>query len=80
MPDKNDYLNQKFVIRAGALGSSALMYLAATGVGTLGIVDFDKVELSNLQRQFIHWTNTVGMNKTISAKKALSVLSIGRIQ
>lgn len=63
------------VIGVGALGSSVLMYLAAAGVGTLGIVDFDKVELSNLQRQVIHRTDTVGMLKTISAKKSIAAIN-----
>src|SRR3989344_8953777 len=48
------------VVGAGGLGSPALMYLAAAGVGTIGIADFDKVEENNLQRQIIHTTKTVG--------------------
>lgn len=59
------------VIGAGALGSSALMYLAAAGVGTLGIADYDRVDLSNLQRQIIHSVKTVGMEKTRSAELAI---------
>ncbi len=60
------------VIGAGALGSSALMYLAAAGVGTIGIADYDRVELSNLQRQIIHTVKTVGTEKTVSAKMAVN--------
>ena len=48
------------VIGAGGLGSPCAFYLAAAGVGTLGIVDFDKVELNNLQRQILHVTQDVG--------------------
>ena len=51
------------VIGAGGLGSPVLMYLAAAGVGTLGIVDDDTVSLSNLQRQVIHATPDVGMRQ-----------------
>jgi molybdopterin/thiamine biosynthesis adenylyltransferase/rhodanese-related sulfurtransferase len=54
-------------IGAGGLGSPALLYLAAAGVGTLGIVDFDVVDTSNLQRQVIHRSDRVGMKKTESA-------------
>ena len=59
------------VIGAGGLGSPVLMYLAAAGVGTIGIVDDDAVSLSNLQRQIIHATGNVGEAKTSSAQKAL---------
>ena len=58
------------VIGAGGLGSPALLYLAAAGVGTLGIIDDDVVDLSNLQRQVIHSTATVGELKTESAAAA----------
>ena len=60
------------VIGAGGLGAPVLEYLAAAGVGTLGIVDDDTVSLSNLQRQVIHDTDTVGMLKTHSAKAAIA--------
>ena len=63
------------VIGAGALGSAALMYLAAAGVGTIGIADYDKVELSNLQRQIINNTQTVGMSKTESAKETIEAIN-----
>ena len=59
------------VIGAGALGSSALMYLAAAGTGTLGVADYDRVELSNLQRQIIHTTENTVMLKTRSAELAI---------
>src|SRR6476659_2530366 len=54
-------------IGAGGLGSPALMYLAAAGVGTLGIVEFDEVDESNLQRQIIHGQSDVGRSKAESA-------------
>ncbi|BCG83894.1 thiamine biosynthesis protein ThiF [Mesorhizobium sp. 113-3-9] len=60
------------VIGAGGLGAPVLEYLAAAGVGTLGIIDDDTVSLSNLQRQVIHGTDTVGMLKTESAKAAIA--------
>lgn len=60
------------VIGAGGLGSPVLQYLAAGGVGTLGIVDNDTVSLSNLQRQVIHDTNSVGDFKTASAADAIA--------
>ncbi len=63
------------VIGAGALGSSALMYLAAAGIGTIGIADYDRVDLSNLQRQIIHRTDLVGTPKTISAQQTLHALN-----
>jgi len=59
------------VVGAGGLGSPALMYLAAAGVGTLGIVDFDVVDESNLQRQVIHGTSDVGRPKAESARDAV---------
>lgn len=59
------------VVGAGGLGSPALLYLAAAGVGTIGIVDGDHVSLSNLQRQVIHSTAALGELKTQSAKRRL---------
>ncbi len=59
------------VIGAGGLGSPVLTYLAAAGVGTIGIVDFDRVEVSNLQRQTIHGVADVGSTKTASAAAAI---------
>lgn len=59
-------------VGAGGLGSPVLMYLAAAGIGKLGIVDFDTVDLSNLQRQIIHGTADVGRPKTLSAKETVN--------
>ena len=59
------------VIGAGGLGAPVLEYLAAAGVGTLGIVDDDTVSLSNLQRQVIHGSDAIGMAKTDSARDAI---------
>ncbi len=55
------------IVGAGGLGSPAALYLAAAGVGTIGIIDADKVDLTNLQRQIIHHTNDVGVEKVKSA-------------
>ncbi len=63
------------VIGAGGLGSPAALYLAAAGVGTLGIVDADRVELSNLQRQILHGTPDVGSSKVASAAKRIADLN-----
>lgn len=63
------------VVGAGGLGSPLLMYLAAAGVGTLGIIDHDIVDLSNLQRQIIHKTDTLGTKKTHSAKQMIEQLN-----
>jgi molybdopterin/thiamine biosynthesis adenylyltransferase len=59
------------VIGAGGLGSPVLLYLAAAGVGTLGIVDDDTVDLSNLQRQIVHATESIGQPKVESARRTL---------
>src|SRR5438874_12912810 len=58
-------------IGAGGLGSPCSLYLAAAGVGTLGIVDFDRVDLTNLQRQVLHGTKDVGHSKLASARDRL---------
>jgi len=63
------------VVGAGGLGSSILYYLTAMGVGTLGIVDADNVELSNLQRQILHNVERIGINKAQSAKETLEKLN-----
>jgi molybdopterin/thiamine biosynthesis adenylyltransferase/rhodanese-related sulfurtransferase len=60
------------VIGAGGLGSPALLYLAAAGVGTIGIAEFDEVDESNLQRQIIHGQSDIGKPKAISAKESLA--------
>jgi adenylyltransferase/sulfurtransferase len=62
-------------IGAGGLGSPAAMYLAAAGVGTLGLVDFDAVDLSNLQRQLLHGTSDVGRSKLASARERLESIN-----
>src|SRR6202795_3906957 len=63
------------VVGAGGLGAPVLLYLAAAGVGTLGIVDDDQVSLSNLQRQVIHGTPDVGMPKVASAAATIGRLN-----
>lgn len=65
------------VVGAGGLGAPLLMYLAAAGVGTLGIIDDDEVDLTNLQRQIVHVTDAVGQKKTDSAKATLTALNPG---
>jgi molybdopterin/thiamine biosynthesis adenylyltransferase len=69
-------LNSKvLLIGAGGLGAPSAFYLAAAGVGTIGIVDDDVVDESNLQRQVIHTTDRVGMPKTASAKASIEALN-----
>ncbi len=63
------------LIGAGGLGSPLGLYLAAAGVGTIGIVDDDRVSLSNLQRQILHGTKDVGREKTASARETLGALN-----
>ncbi len=63
------------VIGTGGLGSPLALYLAAAGIGELGLVDFDQVDLSNLQRQILHTTNDVGKSKLLSAKEKLTALN-----
>lgn len=63
------------LIGAGGLGSPVALYLAAAGVGTIGIVDFDTVDLSNLQRQVIHTVDRIGMPKTESARIAIKAIN-----
>ena len=62
-------------IGAGGLGSPASLYLAAAGVGTIGIVDFDVVDLSNLQRQILHTNDRIGERKVESARKTINALN-----
>lgn len=63
------------VVGAGGLGSPVLLYLAAAGVGTLGIVDFDTVDLSNLQRQVLYNVEDIGQSKALLAKKRLLAMN-----
>jgi molybdopterin/thiamine biosynthesis adenylyltransferase/rhodanese-related sulfurtransferase len=63
------------LLGAGGLGSPAAMYLAAAGVGTLGIIDMDEVDASNLQRQILHNVDRIGERKVDSAKKTLTALN-----
>ncbi|MGH2555925.1 MAG: HesA/MoeB/ThiF family protein, partial [Actinomycetota bacterium] len=62
-------------VGAGGLGSPAAMYLAAAGVGTLGIADFDRVDLTNLQRQLLHDTDDVGRPKVDSAAERINAIN-----
>jgi len=64
-----------FIVGAGGLGAPAAMYLAAAGIGRLGIVDDDEVDLSNLQRQIIHHTRDVGVHKADSAKAKINAMN-----
>jgi len=63
------------VIGAGGLGSPLILYLAAAGVGTIGVVDDDVVELSNLQRQILHVTDSIGSAKVDSARRAVAAIN-----
>ncbi|MGH7166056.1 MAG: HesA/MoeB/ThiF family protein, partial [Nitrospiraceae bacterium] len=63
------------IVGAGGLGSPAALYLAAAGVGTLGLIDSDAVDLSNLQRQIIHHTPDLGRSKVLSAKEKIQALN-----
>jgi molybdopterin/thiamine biosynthesis adenylyltransferase len=68
-------MSRVLVIGAGGLGAPALLYLAAAGVGTIGIADGDRVELSNLQRQIIHFTKDIGSGKADSAAQKITALN-----
>jgi molybdopterin-synthase adenylyltransferase len=63
------------IVGAGGLGSPVALYLAASGVGKLTICDFDVVDLTNLQRQIIHTTQSVGVNKAVSAQQAILAIN-----
>src|SRR5512135_2925758 len=63
------------IIGAGGLGSPAALYLAAAGLGTIGVVDADNVEISNLQRQVIHFTQDVGVPKVVSAARKMEAIN-----
>jgi molybdopterin/thiamine biosynthesis adenylyltransferase/rhodanese-related sulfurtransferase len=76
MAGQQRLMNAKVLcVGAGGLGSPTLMYLAAAGVGTLGIVDFDTVDESNLQRQVIHGQSDIGKSKALSAKEKISEIN-----
>ena len=63
------------IVGAGGLGSPAALYLAAAGVGTIGIIDADKVDMTNLQRQILHHTNDVGVEKVKSAENKIRAIN-----
>ena len=63
------------IVGAGGLGSPVAAYLAAAGVGKIGIVDADNVDLSNLQRQIIHTTDDVGKPKVVSAAETMRAIN-----
>lgn len=63
------------IVGAGGLGSPAALYLAAAGIGTIGLIDSDVVDLSNLQRQVIHHTGDVGRSKVLSGKEKIQALN-----
>ena len=76
MAGQQRLMNAKVLcVGAGGLGSPALMYLAAAGIGTLGIVEFDTVDESNLQRQIIHGQSDIGKSKAQSAKEKISEIN-----
>jgi adenylyltransferase/sulfurtransferase len=76
VPGQKRLKNAKvLVVGAGGLGSPALLYLAAAGVGTLGILDFDVVDESNLQRQVIHGGSDLGKSKALSAKESVAEIN-----
>lgn len=65
------FKSKVLIVGAGGLGSPTALYLAASGVGTLGLIDDDVVDESNLQRQILHWTSSIGTPKTDSARRTL---------
>jgi molybdopterin/thiamine biosynthesis adenylyltransferase len=67
--------SRALIVGAGGLGSPAALYMAAGGVGELTVCDFDTVDLTNLQRQIIHTTQSVGINKAISAQRTLNAMN-----
>jgi adenylyltransferase/sulfurtransferase len=71
MGQKKLLSSKVLIVGAGGLGSPAALYLAAAGIGTIGIIDGDKVDRTNLQRQIIHHTNDVGIEKVKSAENKI---------
>src|SRR5512136_2527697 len=69
------YRAKVLIIGAGGLGAPTALYLAAAGVGTLGLVDADQVDISNLQRQVIHHTDDIGRDKVTSAANKLRAIN-----
>ncbi len=69
------FAGRVLIIGAGGLGAPAALYLAAAGVGTIGLVDADAVDLSNLQRQVIHFTPDIGKAKVLSAKEKMLAIN-----
>ncbi len=65
------FRSKVLLVGAGGLGSPAALYLAASGVGTIGLIDDDVVDESNLQRQILHWTSSIGIPKTDSGRRTL---------
>lgn len=65
------FSSKVLLVGAGGLGSPAALYLAASGVGTIGLIDDDVVDESNLQRQILHWTSSIGIPKTDSGRRTL---------
>ncbi|MFQ6034286.1 MAG: ThiF family adenylyltransferase [Sedimentisphaerales bacterium] len=63
------------IVGAGGLGAPAALYLAAAGIGTIGIIDYDKVDLTNLQRQIIHHTADIGTEKVNSARAKINAIN-----
>src|ERR1700751_5192738 len=71
------FSSRVLVVGPGGLGSPLLLYLAAAGVGTLGITDADRVDLTNLQRQIVHATDRIGALKVDSARETLAAINPG---
>ena len=67
--------SRALIVGAGGLGSPVALYMAASGVGELTICDFDTVDLTNLQRQIIHTTQSVGVNKAVSAQRTVGAIN-----
>ena len=74
-PPSADHHSKVLMLGAGGLGSPSSLYLAAAGIGTIGVIDMDVVDASNLQRQILHNTDRIGDRKVDSAKKTLTLLN-----